>query len=406
MKLAIITPDYPPIKGGVARSVQRVAGALAQRGHTVTVIVPHRCPPNVLQTEIKSRNAGCHQVLDVFCPTKTEEVPSWHLSGLGLLPQFYLATRAYLLREPPQLIHCFTLHPLGAVCSLLAATIGVPFVISIRGNDITANMFVPWLLPQLQHVLSSANVVCPVASDLATYAINLVPSLAGRCHTISNGSDVTRSGRPCRATSKAGLDFGTIASFRPKKDLGTVLRAFSSFVEKYPESTLTVVGINDDEERNAIERQFLNVRVLPEQPHEEVLATMERLDALIISSVFEGCPNIMLESFAAGTPVIGTSVGGMRDRISDGINGLLFDPMSATQLVSCMERIMDETLRNELACAAKASLTTSEQEACEWEAAYAAATGHFKSKVAGRLLGSSTNADQLVVIRDNASNAL
>lgn len=378
MKLAIVTPDYPPMKGGVARSVHRIADALGKRGHEVDVFVPHRLDKELSQPEIRVRDVGFHRVNDVLC-SKPEPSPSWHVSRLGLLPQFYLAVRNRLLRARPELIHSFTLHPLGGVSSFVAKELEVPLVVSIRGSDLTANIFVPWLQSQIKQVLESADLVCPVSSDLGRLATNLVPSLADRSLLISNGCDPLPACVPRRFEPSTEFCFGAVASFRPKKDLGTILQAFASLVTVHPHCHLVVVGINDETERKAIEKTSRNTRVLPEQDYEEGIAIMGGFDALIISSVFEGCPNVLLESFSLGIPIIATSVGGMRDRITNGLNGLLFDPMSVEGLVSCMQTIMCPRVREQLAREGRKSVTTSDQEASEWEVAYAAAARKLAS---------------------------
>ncbi len=47
------------------------------------------------------------------------------------------------------------------------------------------------------------------------------------------------------------------------------------------------------------------------------------LDIVALSSLNEGTPMTLLEAMAAGKPVVATDVGGVRDIVEDGVNGLL-----------------------------------------------------------------------------------
>ena len=76
---------------------------------------------------------------------------------------------------------------------------------------------------------------------------------------------------------------------------------------------------------------------------EDALDILKCYDALIVPSrCFEGGPTVMYESFAAGTPVIGTSIGAMPEMIQDGINGRLFEPGQLRQLAAILkETVLD-----------------------------------------------------------------
>ena len=51
---------------------------------------------------------------------------------------------------------------------------------------------------------------------------------------------------------------------------------------------------------------------------------------------------MILESFAAKRPVIGSRVGGIAEVVQDEVNGLLFERGSAAELARVMQRVMNE----------------------------------------------------------------
>jgi glycosyltransferase involved in cell wall biosynthesis len=62
------------------------------------------------------------------------------------------------------------------------------------------------------------------------------------------------------------------------------------------------------------------------------------LDLLVLPSFTEGMPNVVLEAFAAGVPVVATAVGGTPEVIEEGVSGYLVPPGNAGVLA---QRVRD-----------------------------------------------------------------
>ncbi|RPI02455.1 MAG: glycosyltransferase family 1 protein [Calditrichaeota bacterium] len=65
---------------------------------------------------------------------------------------------------------------------------------------------------------------------------------------------------------------------------------------------------------------------------EQKLSLFKTADVFILASYAEGLPIGLIEAMAAGLPVISTTVGGIPDIVSQGVNGFLFDPGDLMQL--------------------------------------------------------------------------
>ena len=59
---------------------------------------------------------------------------------------------------------------------------------------------------------------------------------------------------------------------------------------------------------------------------------MRACDLFVLSSRWEGMPNVVLEAMAAGLPVVATDVEGVRDVLVDGETGVLAKRESAESL--------------------------------------------------------------------------
>jgi glycosyltransferase involved in cell wall biosynthesis len=63
------------------------------------------------------------------------------------------------------------------------------------------------------------------------------------------------------------------------------------------------------------------------------------MDLLVLPSLTEGLPNVVLEAFTCAKPVIATGVGGVPEIVEDGINGLLLPKGKPNLLVESIKKL-------------------------------------------------------------------
>ncbi|MEE8046739.1 MAG: glycosyltransferase, partial [Dehalococcoidia bacterium] len=61
----------------------------------------------------------------------------------------------------------------------------------------------------------------------------------------------------------------------------------------------------------------------------------------------EGLPRTLLEAAATGLPLIGSDMPGVREAISDGVNGILIPPRDSTALARAVEELADDPEKSE-----------------------------------------------------------
>jgi glycosyltransferase involved in cell wall biosynthesis len=83
------------------------------------------------------------------------------------------------------------------------------------------------------------------------------------------------------------------------------------------------------------------VRFLAPLDHAAIVDRLAEYDAAVVPSQwFETGPLVVLEAFAAGLPVIGSALGGVEEKVTDGLDGLLVRPHDSVRAwTDTLERV-------------------------------------------------------------------
>jgi glycosyltransferase involved in cell wall biosynthesis len=77
--------------------------------------------------------------------------------------------------------------------------------------------------------------------------------------------------------------------------------------------------------------------------HETVYDILSELDVVVVPSVwYENSPFVIQEAHAAHVPVVASRLGGMRELVTDGTDGVLFEPGDARDLARQLQRLLDD----------------------------------------------------------------
>ena len=134
----------------------------------------------------------------------------------------------------------------------------------------------------------------------------------------------------------------------PLKGVHVLLEAFACIARDMPDTVLRLVGNATDRKYTiALRRQGetlgLSDRIAfrDHVPQSEVAAEMTEAVVLVLASLSEGLGRVVFEAMACGTPVIGTSVGGVPDMIVHNETGLLVPPGDAASLTDSLRWVLD-----------------------------------------------------------------
>ncbi len=85
------------------------------------------------------------------------------------------------------------------------------------------------------------------------------------------------------------------------------------------------------------------IRCMGRYEQGELSRILAEVDVVIVPSIwYENAPLVIREAFLAHTPVITADFGGMREWVTDGVNGLLFQPRDIADLRQKMNRFITE----------------------------------------------------------------
>ena len=237
---------------------------------------------------------------------------------LGALPAVWRLRRAFRFDA----IDAHFIYPEGVAAALLGRVFRVPVLITLRG---LLPLLVPYALrrPQLRWALGRAARVIAVSESLRDDAVALGIARE-RVRVIENGvdPDLFRPLDRQEARRSLGLPadgplLASVGTLSPRKGFHLVIEALPELARRFPGIRYAVVGgagaegAQEDELRSLAQRLGVADRVIFAGPQErEALAAWySAADLSVLASAHEGCPNVVLESLACGTPVVATPVG-------------------------------------------------------------------------------------------------
>jgi glycosyltransferase involved in cell wall biosynthesis len=325
---------FPPDLGGLARSGARIAGSLARLGIDVHVLAwTKTCPPGALETvdagEVHPEAAGAtlHRLglyaKQDFSLQHTFNVLEWLHGEVGF-----------------EAVWGHYLFPAGFAAVLFAEQVGLPSVVSARGNDVDRATFPPGDFARLLWTLERAGRVACVSGALAKKVRVLLGERHQRVDVVPNAVDAevfapAPDEDPSDLRARLGIEpdeavLVFAGELRQKKGFPFLLEALVQTRRSRP-ACLLVIGEVRPRDRPKLTafaqehpedaaRVIVTGRLdLPA----EVAAHLRLADVFLHPSLWDGLPNAVLEAMACGRVVLASDAGGIPDAVEHGVSGFL-----------------------------------------------------------------------------------
>jgi glycosyltransferase involved in cell wall biosynthesis len=302
-----VSAYYPPHLGGQENAVHGLSRALRQSGHRVQVLTSDcggalagsTCEDGVLVTRLRSVEFGHTAVMPALLSRLLRDTADSlvHLHiGQAFVPEVaYLASR---LKKFPYIVQLHTdIQPSGAVGHLLPA----------------------YKRTVLTRVIRHASSVLVLNKDFKSILREQYDYRGNSVHVHNGIADEWFDVLPPRRYEiRDPLQLLFVGRLAPRKNLEALLEAMTEFRDGSVQ--LRVIGGGPDErscrERTIAKRLNHIVSFTGPLDRPAIIECMRTADAVVVPSLHEAQPLVMLECMAAGIPTIASDVPGVRDLAS------------------------------------------------------------------------------------------
>jgi len=187
-----------------------------------------------------------------------------------------------------------------------------------------------------------------VSYSLRDQLVDVLHIPIGKIVTIPNGVDAGKFSPRSHAhirqvKEKLGIPvaaqvIGSTGRLEPVKNYDMLLRAFARIRPEFPQLRCLLIG--DGSRRRHLEQLASELGIAEaviflgkvNNPYD----ILPVLDVFVLTSFSEGMSNTILESMACAKPVVATDVGGNREMVMDGRNGILVESGNVPQLAEAL----------------------------------------------------------------------
>lgn len=350
MKILFITNNFRPLIGGAEIFCERLAEELGRRGHEIVII-----------TRSINHNSGI------------EKTPHYSIHRLPLLNipklkklSFAISLYSFLIKNCSDFDIYFSFIASYSSWSALRALKKIKKKLFIGLASSTKKYFD---LNQLSRSFPF-KIGYLMAKDLSSHAHKFlvlnehmiselkewgVPS--GRVEYIPNGVPIPSLQWPEQKEKfkkKVGWSnqcfmILCVGRLVPEKNYERLLKAFKRAASSHPQIQLTVLGDGECKKPLLAFLDILNLhdKVFFRGEQKNVFDYLHASDLFLLPSIAEGNSNALLEAMSLGLPCVASDIPANRVAITHEVHGLLHDPLSETDLIEKIERMI---LYPEFAC--------------------------------------------------------
>jgi len=309
LNIGFIIFGYPPeVTGGAELQAKKLAKILS-KNHKIIIFAGSK------SNEILYENVNL----------KIIKIKYRNISILRLFIAQIISFLPYIKREVRNLhcLICYQVNPSGIVGLFSKFLFKIPLITWLRAESeyklfLRKYVFTPLILKYSNKVIVQTK---KIKMDLLnTYSNNLlfIKDQLKHIEVIPNGIEI-KNNKLLSYKDRNGMLF--VGRLHKTKGIEYLISAIDGINEK-----LFLIG--DGPEKNKLLQlsKNMNVEFLGELTQEEVLKYMNKTKFLILPSLHEALPNVILEAMSVGLPVISTKVGGIPDILEHGKSGFLVGP--------------------------------------------------------------------------------
>jgi len=273
--------------------------------------------------------------------------------------------RAKMMSLKPDLIH---VQVAGEYAEAAAET-GLPWVLTLHGvrflevdlwQSVLSKFYRGWFIKQQERrAVKRAKHIISISPFIQ---LTFNGQIQGDIYDIENPIDDAFFKVDQNSTPGQLLFIGRLI---PRKGVHTLLQAFARLHQRLPQAKLRLAGgasfSNEVKDYHQQLKQFVaengleaSITFLGELDKSALLEEYSRCSALVLSSVVETAPMVIMEAMAAGKAVVSTDAGGARYLVEHGQTGFIVPPNDDKALGEALyQALKDEAKLKAMGCRAR-----------------------------------------------------
>ncbi|MBZ5737661.1 glycosyltransferase family 4 protein [Nocardioides mangrovi] len=329
MRAAVVTPRFPPDAGGVEEYAAWVARTLRDAGHDVLVVTTGR---------------GRRRTETTYDGMRVVRLGTWlTVSNTPVHPAWPVQLRRLLADVDVVSAHA----PVPGLADLAAYVSAAPVVLTYHSGSMVkgGHPADPLLRAYERRVLPRVLDRC---RELVAVSPASLAHATGRAHLLPPGVDTTVFGPGDEPRGRGVLYVGRLERTSRWKGVPVLLDALPRLRDLVPGARLDVVGDGDDVE--ALQKHAADLGVADlvtwhgRVDHAALAPHYRRAGVTVLPSLTESeaFGMTLAEAMACGSPVVGTTVGGIPYAVRDGVDGRLVPPGDAVALADALAQALTD----------------------------------------------------------------
>jgi len=275
-------------------------------------------------------------------------------AGLRAALRFIPATlrlAGIMRHEKARIVHCFMFR--ASLMGRLAACLcpGASVIAAVRVKEQEGWKY---LLERVTRALVDRYTA--VSEEVRRGMIERAHVDPGRIITIHNGIDCAGVAMRADGCAQVPVRIALIGRLHPQKGHIDMLEALKHIIDVGRQVHLCLAGEGPDETllRQRARELGIASAVTFAGVVDDTLAFMAGIDIVVLPSLWEGMPNVLLEAMAAGLPIVASRLGGIEELVRHEESALLCEPGNPAELAAALVRLVDDPrLARALALAAR-----------------------------------------------------
>lgn len=355
MRISIICTYYPfpPSVGGVETIVRNVAVELAKRGHEVHIVTSNldvTTQKPVTELGLEERDGI---IVHKLKPSKFKIGYACVLEGL----------KETLTQIKPDIVHAHNLHPHLFQLAKWKEGFGYRLIAELHYPAIELDFLIqkllfPLAIITLKHM--SKNVDAFIAHTRIEKEWLINSGIEAQKVYVIRLPGIPSKLLEFSPPSNPSYDVIYVGRIVQRKGLHILMKALHIVERKVPNVKTTIIGPADNNYLKHLTKLISRLRLRHLVKFRGVVDEIQKYElirqhkVLVVPSIKDYTPIVIMEAQALGTPVVATKVGAIPEMIINNETGLLAEPGNVEQLAKAIETILtDEGLRIKMSTKAR-----------------------------------------------------